>query len=387
MGRRLVKRQQPWTTGMLAGRVLMTLTVTALSLVRLTGTWERNIVGRRVLHGQSVLALNVDDTASRLTQAMRALGYWRTGERTKAIERLRHLSRGTTTRQELWRFQLGTMLLQTGQLVQAVEVYRDMDLMDYVILHCESAIRDRARQSADLWCPPLSHVEVDPRALCAHGDYNRWIGLLGEALQDFQAAEHQGHTLPADCLFGYAKALERLERHEDALVRYRAAFSRKPDHQYLRGAGGVLIKLKDYERAVEVLRQAYDISTSDRDRSESARLLGIVYYNLGTYPTAQIYLQDATSFDGADGSAFLYLARTNRELGQLDAAAEAYRRAVKTVGANRQLIWYRHELAALLSEMGRTSEAAQVYRTILTLEPGDQSAVDSLSELRSQDEP
>jgi tetratricopeptide (TPR) repeat protein len=102
---------------------------------------------------------------------------------------------------------------------------------------------------------------------------------------------------------------------------------------------------------------------------------------LTDYQSAYVHLKVATAFDGADASVYLYLARTEIKLGHSESAVESYREAINILGANRRLIWYRYELAKLLLELDRLSEAEEVYRNILRIDPENEVALESLRTL------
>ena len=157
------------------------------------------------------------------------------------------------------------------------------------------------------------------RVALAQGNNGAALGLFNDLHQDYPKDKR--------ILMGRAVSLQKLGQSDEALAAYEAVLNRDPKNiDALNNMLG-LLKAKDPQLALEKLQQLHDAYPYQGD---IAAQLGISYATTGQYDQALRYLEMADSMK--PGSAFVL-----------------YNKAV------------------LLDKMGRTREAASLYRYILRL--------------------
>ncbi len=302
------------------------------------------------------------------------------GDVASALDALRALRAAAPEDEEAAR-ELVELLLEAGRLQEALPILREW----------EERSDDPERQAR----------------------WRRWLARVSEErLEDLEAARAYWVGV-LDLVPDDAEALERVERLDERMERwdrlleilsYRLDVELEPDAkvQVLRRMAGVARdRLADLDRAAELLGRAVDLAPGDVDLLDA---LCDVYQQAARYKDLVTALRDrAQVAELAEERAALYcrMARTlAKHVGNVDAAAEAYERALeaapRTPEALRFLVAYdartgRHEplqerlarLAELVEEeperrellveraevlagpLGRPEEACRVLRFVL----------------------
>jgi tetratricopeptide (TPR) repeat protein len=182
-----------------------------------------------------------------------------------------------------------------------------------------------------------------------------------------QSLEDKVRQAPNDPTFRIqvAQAYLRQGRAEQGIAQYQEALKLRPDWQpALLGQADAELQRKNEAGAEAIYRQIADLNKDNELRHANTDLQE-VYYRLAAFSTqagrhdeAIQWVQEALMVDATQADA-LFLLGTNQEaLGQVDAAAEAYRRAVSFDPGFREAFLALERVA--LAE-GNSTEAAYAH--------------------------
>lgn len=166
----------------------------------------------------------------------------------------------------------------------------------------------------------------------------------------------------------------------DAAIKFMDSFieSESYDDDIILFYGQFLIRNFEYEKAVDVLAL-----TSVGEKHASTFLLGLAYYNLEDYDIAKIKFEEFVKENKTSEllpEAYLYLAKSNMELGFYDLAFENLRQSENLSGVNWELylifakLYYSKEMYLHAKE-----SLDKAYKL-----NGDKKIIDELSELISK---
>ncbi len=249
-------------------------------------------------------------------------------------------------------------------------------------------------------------------------EFRQINGLMREGLSalhagDFRTSADRLGRLDAlgidsfEVNFYSGRALAGLGRHPEAIRRFETALERLPSFgpTYLaladsfiarRDLAEAIVVLRRgqaasprdaslYEREAEVWRRrknpgeavtAYErmLPLAPRDALVRVRL-GELYRDLGNTDAALIHLREAVILDPSPASYWNALGMVLGGSADLPGAESAFREAVSR---DRQNAQYLYNLALSLERQGRPTEAADLYRQVLALQPTFRAAADRL---------
>ncbi len=166
------------------------------------------------------------------------------------------------------------------------------------------------------------------------------IGLLKEIERRFPGR--------FDTVFYLGHALEETGRYDTALVHFRTALERDPDHSELASIychiGNCLMQIGELQDAVSALEKA---KTYNHELKEIHNLLGYCHYRLGKYLDAIECFEHAIALDPSSAIDYANIASNLRKLGMNEAARQWYEMALELDPA---IEWARTHLEELQSE-------------------------------------
>jgi tetratricopeptide (TPR) repeat protein len=157
-------------------------------------------------------------------------------------------------------------------------------------------------------------------------------------------------------------------RFAEAVEQFGLAAQQDPKNlEYAVGLAGALIADKRFSVAAEYLRAVRDQFEKD---AQYHHQLGLAYWGLHNFPAALAEFQAASRLDPKLDVALFFAGNCHAVLGDLPAAVEAYRTAIRQ---NPRAVSYRVALGKVLDRMGpeHAPEAVSTLREALRLSPGD----------------
>ena len=187
---------------------------------------------------------------------------------------------------------------------------------------------------------------------------------------------------PEDRLYQAAAALQRLERHEEALAGYRAVLEIDPEHARAHaGAGAALFNLGRYREALDVLAAAVSLAEPAGPVTGGLhRLMGHAARQLKRPAEAARHYARALEINPDDAQSIDHLALMRFGQRRYEDALALYRRmvAIDPDGAQEHA-----NLAATLYYLGRADEAIESFERALTLDPSLEAARAGLRRARA----
>lgn len=349
-------------------------------------------INRLALHAlavptnQSSVTTALEGSKSAITASPREKALWATiwltqGRANEAIAYFKTLL-ATPGRTGAWKTQLVRAYRTVGRVEDARQVASQIpDAREAISVHCRSRLMYYIDAGeAKFWCPMLEPLEAHTAdEECLLGQYYASSGQPEAAEQTFaRAADMPGIT--AGCLHQFGQF--RLKQHDYVAARslFVRAYDLEPSAQHLRAIGASYETAGEPESALAYYRQAHLFNPRGSECAGSLGAIGGVYYHY-----YREYAEAARDFRAAircdprvDVSIYWLLANSERRLGHMDAAVEAYRVVEERLAGSVYLIEWRHEYAAYLIDLGRPSEAQQVYLSILQDAPDDSVAQNAL---------
>jgi type IV pilus assembly protein PilQ len=185
--------------------------------------------------------------------------------------------------------------------------------------------------------------------------------MEGEKLQVVQKMEMSPEVLEAQKLIREARALEKQEQFEDALILYEKAFEMWPDNGKIAGrlASLYLVHLGMNAKAVYYGKEALKIDEND---AISALYTAIGLANMKRNAEAKEYFETAVSSKRPDSEALISYAMFSEENGSYLDALLLLARHEDLYGDSLDTMIAR---ARILDKEGNSDKAAAEYRAIL----------------------
>lgn len=381
---------------LLGGVILLVL----VSLAWLGPTiWDAarvNWLGLQVLSGQpdpgaskAVDLISPDAEISDREKSVWAMLAVVRGQPQRAIPYLNQVVRSSAhERVEVWRLQLAQAYRAAGRVKEAQQIVVSIpDVKQGVVTQCRTQLISYGdAEEIEFWCPILEDLGgLTAEEECLLGQYYSFSGQPALAEGAFGRAVAEA-DISAECLYQFGEHRRREHKEEEARALFERAFYLDPSSRYLRAIGRTYEAIGEPEHAMDSYQQAYSREPTGSECAESLRAIGDVYYYwYEDYAPAASYYRLAIQCDVyVDVSAYWLLANSERRLGNSQAALEAYRVVQHRLAGDTYLLYWRHDYAAYLVELGQLTEANQVYRSILQDAPDDLVAREALNQLSGQ---
>ncbi len=212
-----------------------------------------------------------------------------------------------------------------------------------------------------------------------------WSGKFSEAAPRAQDAlarlpdDPESLLILADCTNQTSHG--DLDQLEEAVAIYDQLLDAAPMYSraYL-PFGELLFDLKQYERAETVLSVAVLALAPDSPNQTRAQyFLGVTYLMLHDYQQAESLLSNVDKIYPDDPSTLLFLAQAKAGLGEIDIAANIYRRMLKWSPEDTDVL---NRLGLLLLKSKQPEKATKHFKAILELEPDNADAAANLEVAR-----
>ncbi len=222
-------------------------------------------------------------------------------------------------------------------------------------------------------------VELDPPVALYHfslGLALRSIGNFDRALQELEEA---ARLAPAWWLSAHwlADAYTLVERYADAVNAVDAGLRLNPlSADLFAQKAEVLLRARQTDAALPAALKAVELEPA---HATARTVLGKVYLELGRVDDAEAAFRKAIALGPSDNSAHVDLATLLRERGlRLDEAEALYRKALEIEPDDAVAL---DGLGIVLGLRGQFAEAERMYRKALEIEPGSSAANNNLGEL------
>jgi tetratricopeptide (TPR) repeat protein len=231
---------------------------------------------------------------------------------------------------------------QSGELVQAALLYRDMTAADpddasawFALARVLSALGKPEAGDAMRRARALDPVLAD--AMLFAGDRAWWNGDVDLALARYRAwlTEHPRHPFALHAARRIAGCLLRLDRDEDALAAFEEVLRSAPGHADSRVELGLL--LREHGRLPEAIAQLQAARESLPDLAQAAMALGQAYLEAGDTQLGVDELEVAVQRRPCWAMAHGQLAAGLARLGQVEDAREHLDVALTLQPANPQI--------------------------------------------------
>ncbi|MGH6670853.1 MAG: tetratricopeptide repeat protein [Xanthobacteraceae bacterium] len=224
------------------------------------------------------------------------------------------------------------------------------------------ALNDRRPDEAERLAAAAAKANPrDPRTLYVLGSALLMQGRGAEAVAPLEAAARARHDGEIDTRL--AMALRLAGRADDALARLKRAVKRRPPFPgAFHDLGCILGSLKRYDEAVDVFRQGLDVAPMMPELSVQ---LGYTLLQCRKWTEAKAAFARALDIVPALREPLLGLAKAEQELGDFAASADWLRRVLR-LGSD-PAIW--HQLGRCLSRIGDIDAAYDCFRHAVRAEP------------------
>lgn len=135
------------------------------------------------------------------------------------------------------------------------------------------------------------------------------------------------------------------------------------DFNYYLSNGILFLKEKDYEKAIEQLKQAIALNP---DSSRTYNFLGIAYFQRKDYKLAEVQYKKAVNINPSYAQAYNNLGGIYFMLGKFDVAEQMYKKALSITP---DLISANYSLGTLLVAMGKIEESTLYISKGIELDP------------------
>jgi len=250
-------------------------------------------------------------------------------------------------------------------------------------------------------------LEVDPangEALRFRGDYLFNASDLAGAVSVFERLEHSEQERDLDdfdvrievalYFYRFAEALRRLERSDEALLRYESALKMNPSHlPSLEAVGPLYMSSEAWKKAANVYRQILQLTGGQGDPERLARTytnLGSVEHRLGSLDKAKKRFNKALELRPNDIGALQGIASVLFARSDWNNLLNVYNNIIYHAQEPIQVVdAYLTKGFVLDAKLNLPSKAAQHYEKSLAFNPNQPAALLRLAELalRKQDWP
>ncbi|MBI3593220.1 MAG: tetratricopeptide repeat protein [Nitrospirae bacterium] len=171
-------------------------------------------------------------------------------------------------------------------------------------------------------------------------------------------------TANRDVYIYAAKTYESKKDYYQALSNYKKALEIDPQNYIImNNISSVMLQLGSYENAIRYSKNALAVR---KDYAPSLINLGIAHIQLNNMQEGESYLSKALSIDPSNRHAVLNLAILYERLGDYDKAYKSFYRLSETGDIQGYL-----GIARISEKKGKTSDAARIYREILSMKDID----------------
>lgn len=199
----------------------------------------------------------------------------------------------------------------------------------------------------------------------------RWVP---EMKDEDLARWYRNQLLPQLDLQSKAATLEEEGRLEDAAAAYALLLQEQPDDSVVRiGYGRVLLKLKQFQAALEQFQEAVRLAPDD---ALTHQLLGTMLSEMGNYDEAVPELKRAVELEPENGDAQYALGHSYSRQGKFADAEVAFAAAIRLKPEESQ---YRYDLGNALLMQSKFVESIGALREALRLRPDWPDAVNMLA--------
>jgi len=148
-----------------------------------------------------------------------------------------------------------------------------------------------------------------------------------------------------------------------------------------------LLPEEDPEQSIDDIFAAFREQVKQEVGSDDYRThydLGIAYKEMGMVTEAIHEFDEATGCDGLRQDACNMIAICHRELGETQQAAEWYRKALETGGAQHAMSGLRYDLAEVLLQTGEIQAALEEFQVVMQQDPSFRDVGNRVSEIRTR---
>lgn len=182
-------------------------------------------------------------------------------------------------------------------------------------------------------------------------------------------------------LLGLATTAQHAHWASDLLLFYRGVSIAPNNIMSKNNLATEMVERKMYDEAITLYQQVLEHKPNYWMANYN---LGYVYYKLGRYEEAEIYLARSIELNQVDSDQFARLALVRIKMGRLDEAADLLRHAIEM---RPTAIGYHYVLGTVLRQKGDMQGAIYEFETELVNNPDQEAARGQLAELKPKLEP
>ena len=244
------------------------------------------------------------------------------------------------SRNSSYRVNYGKALLNLGRAAEACEVLERAASLDpgrAAAYHELGLARSQAGYPEGAEAAFREALSLEPASWELHNDLGLFLHRLGRDEEAAQALRGALELEPRsiDALRNLAMVLRAQKRAAEAVEIYRAALALQPkDPATLSNLGNALLDLSDREQAAACFREAVDLSPGYADAYHN---WGLLHLRAGEFQLASEKFRAALAIDPRLGESEKGLASALHDLGYIDEAIAAARRAVSLRPHDREV--------------------------------------------------
>lgn len=220
------------------------------------------------------------------------------------------------------------------------------------------------KQADELGADDVSEFRYLAMRLFKTGNPDKAFNLLQKAMK-MEPDDAKLHNLLGTHLMEFGRVAEAIDHFKTSV---------KLDSNYIypcMNLGKCFSYKKDFKKALASFKDALDINKKFISGYNEA---GITALRLGETDEAEKYLQDALKIDPANKTAKNHLGLLKKLSGIDDAIADLQKNVINT-----EKIMMRYQLGKLYTEKMAHGKAEKIYRSILSLKPGDFTALNNIA--------